>query len=72
MKENPVLSRFQVVLMAVAAGASAANISFYQPILKEIALSFDITESQAGLISMLSQIGFGLGLFFITPLGKTH
>ncbi len=69
MKENEVLSRFQVVLMAVAAGASAANISFYQPILKEIALSFDITESQAGLISMLSQIGFGLGLFFITPLG---
>jgi len=69
MKENDALSRFQVILMAVAAGVSAANISFYQPILKEIALSFDITESKAGLISMLSQIGFGLGLFFITPLG---
>lgn len=69
MEENPALTRFQVILMAVAAGASAANVSFYQPILKEIALSLKITESQAGLISMLSQIGFGLGLFFITPLG---
>lgn len=55
--------------MAIAAGISVANIYYNQPILKEIALSFKVTESQAGTISMLSQIGYGIGLFFIIPLG---
>ncbi len=69
MKENIMLTRFQVVLMAVAAGASAANLYYNQPILKEIASSMNVTESKAGIISMLTQAGYGLGLFFITPLG---
>jgi predicted MFS family arabinose efflux permease len=63
------LSKFQVVLMAIAAGVSVANIYYNQPILKEIASSFHVTENQAGTISMLTQIGYGLGLFFIIPLG---
>lgn len=69
MTERKSLSHFQVVLMAVAAGVSVANIYYNQPILKEIAASFHATENQAGTISMLSQIGYGLGLFFIIPLG---
>ena len=69
MNEKKVLSKFQILLMALAAGVSVANIYYNQPILKEIASSFHATESQVGLISMLSQIGYGLGLFFITPLG---
>lgn len=63
------VSRFLVNLMAVSAGIAVANIYYNQPILKEIAAEFQATEAQAGLISMLSQIGYGLGLFFITPLG---
>ncbi len=69
MNENISLTRFQVVLMAVAAGASAANLYYNQPILKELATSFNVTENKAGAISMLTQAGYGLGLFFITPLG---
>lgn len=67
--EKTSLSKFQVVLMAVAAGFTAANVYVNQPILKEIATSLNISENKAGIISMLTQIGFGLGLFFITPLG---
>lgn len=63
------ISRFQVWVMAVAAGVSVANIYYNQPILKEISDTFSIDETSAGLISILSQIGYGLGLFFITPLG---
>ena len=55
--------------MAIAAGASVANIYYNQPILKDISSTFNVTESKAGIISMLSQIGYGLGLFFIIPLG---
>jgi predicted MFS family arabinose efflux permease len=69
MPKKKSLTKFQVVLMAIAAGVSVANIYYNQPILKEIALSFKVTENQAGTISMLSQIGYGIGLFFIIPLG---
>ncbi|MGE5682912.1 MAG: MFS transporter [Bacillota bacterium] len=63
------LSGFQVILMSAAAGASVANIYYNQPILKEISTTFNINETSAGAISILSQVGYGLGLFFITPLG---
>jgi predicted MFS family arabinose efflux permease len=69
MKSNVILTRFQVILMAIAAGASVANIYYNQPILREIAISLDVNDGKAGMISMLTQIGYGLGLFFITPLG---
>lgn len=60
-------------VMSVAAGICVANIYYNQPILHEIAATFKATESEAGLISVLSQAGYGLGLFFITPLGdKTN
>ncbi|RWW92395.1 MFS transporter [Flavobacterium cerinum] len=55
--------------MAVAAGVIVANIYYNQPILKEIALSLQVNESQIGKISMLSQLGYGLGMFFLLPLG---
>jgi predicted MFS family arabinose efflux permease len=63
------LTPFRIMLMAVAAGVSVANIYYNQPVLKDIADEFHASEQQAGIISMLAQIGYGMGLFFITPLG---
>ena len=68
MPENK-LSKQQVWIMAIAAGAAVANIYYNQPILKDIQESAHVTESQAGAVSFLAQAGYGLGLFFITPLG---
>ena len=55
--------------MAVAAGICIANIYYNQPILKDIAISFGVGEREIGLVAVLTQCGFGLGLFFIVPLG---
>jgi len=55
--------------MSVAAGICVANIYYNQPILKDIAHNFNVPESKAGIISVLAQAGYGLGLFFLTPLG---
>lgn len=67
------LSKLQILVMAVTAGVCVANIYYNQPILKEIATTFGTQESNVGIISVLSQAGYGLGLFFITPLGdKTN
>lgn len=67
--QNIPVTRFHIMLMSVTAGISVANIYYNQPILKEIGSTFHASETQTGYISMLSQIGYGLGLFFITPLG---
>ncbi len=55
--------------MAVAGGVIIANIYYNQPILEEIGTSIGAGEAAIGKIAMLSQLGFGLGMFFLLPLG---
>ncbi|MDZ8140592.1 MAG: MFS transporter [Nostoc sp. DedQUE04] len=66
---NNGLTKFQVLIMAIASGVCVANVYYNQPILKDIASSFQVSESEAGSISVLSQVGYGFGLFFLIPLG---
>ncbi|RYE56313.1 MAG: MFS transporter [Sphingobacteriales bacterium] len=63
------LSNTQILIMSATAGICVANVYYSQPILTSIAHSLNIDEHAAGLITVLSQAGYGLGLFFITPLG---
>ena len=63
------LSKSQIGIMAVAAGVCVANIYYNQPILKDIGASFQRTAGDTGIIAVFSQAGYGLGLFFLTPLG---
>jgi predicted MFS family arabinose efflux permease len=59
--------------MAIAAGICVANLYYNQPILAAIAHTFHTSEGAAGIISVMAQAGYGVGLFFITPLGdKTN
>lgn len=63
------LTRTQILIMAVTAGVAVANVYYSQPILGAIAGTFHIATEKAGVISVLSQIGYGVGLFFLTPVG---
>ena len=63
------LTRTQVLIMAATAGIAVANVYYSQPILHAIAQQFHISAEKAGTISVLSQVGYGLGLFFLTPIG---
>ncbi|MGY0036782.1 MFS transporter [Pedobacter sp. NJ-S-72] len=67
--EKPNLHPAIIPLMAVSAGVIVANIYYNQPILNEIGQALHVSESQIGRISMLSQLGYGLGMFFLLPLG---
>ncbi len=55
--------------MAIGCGVMVANIYFCQPLLGAFARQFRVSEEQASLINILTQCGYGLGLFFIVPLG---
>jgi len=66
---EPQVSRSLLALMAASSGAVVANLYYSQPLLAEIARDFSLTGAQVGLIPALTQIGYGLGLLLITPLG---
>ena len=55
--------------MTVAAGICVANIYYNQPLLKDMATDLQVDERKIGLIPVLTQSGYALGLFFLTPLG---
>ncbi len=69
MLEKQTLSSTHILIMSITAGICVANVYYSQPILGAIAASLHVDEKSAGLISVLSQAGYGLGLFFLTPLG---
>lgn len=58
-----------LLLFAIASGLSVANIYYAQPLLDQIALDFKVSAGSVGLVITLTQIGYGLGLLFVVPLG---
>jgi predicted MFS family arabinose efflux permease len=67
--ENKGLTKPQLVTMTIAAGICVANIYYNQTLLKDMARDLQVDERRIGLISVLTQCGYALGLFFLTPLG---
>jgi len=57
--------------MAVASGATVANLYYNQPLLSEIANTFRASNHAVGLIPTVTQIGYGLGMLLIGPLGDS-
>ncbi|MFD9882839.1 MFS transporter [Streptomyces alboflavus] len=68
-EQAPALSRRTILLLALAGAVAVANVYFAQPLLATLSQDFGISEGAVGAIVTLTQIGYGLGLFFIVPLG---
>ena len=64
----PKVSAATILLLAASCGLLAANIYYAQPLIKPIAEALGLAPQAAGLIVTMTQIGYGLGLFFIVPL----
>ena len=56
-------------LMAITCAFAVANLYYNQPILAEIAQSFDVTAAEVGWIPTLTQMGYASGLLLFVPLG---
>ncbi|WP_044561700.1 MFS transporter [Azospirillum sp. B4] len=59
-------------LFAVTCGAVVANIYYVQPLLADIAASFQVGMGRAGMLVTVTQVGYALGLLLVVPLGDTH
>ena len=61
--------RLVILLLAIACGASVANLYYAQPLLGLIRASFGISSGSAALVVTVTQVGYAAGLALLTPLG---
>ncbi len=61
-------TNFLIFILAISCGSLAANIYYAQPIVQFIVKDLNISSNLSGLLTTLTQIGYGLGLFFIVPM----
>lgn len=62
------LSRFAILLMAMACGVMVANIYYAQTLIDVIGPEIGMSPGVAGLITTLTQLGYGVGLFLVVPI----
>lgn len=72
LKENQGLPISILWSLAIIAGISVANLYYNQPLLSMIRHELGISEFKANLISMVTQIGYAIGLLFIIPLADLY
>ena len=61
--------RWTTMLLAVACGLIVANLYYAQPLAGPIGTALGLPASADGLIVTMTQVGYGLGLLLIVPLG---
>ncbi len=67
-QNNHKLSKSLVLLMAVAAGTAVANLYYIQPLLGEIARALNVNQVNVGFTTMLTQVGYAVGMLLLLPL----
>ncbi len=63
------LSPRLVLLLAVAAAGTVANLYYAQPLLPGIARDLGVTVREVGWVPVLTQVGYAVGLLLFIPLG---
>src|SRR5476651_1954752 len=67
--EKPHLTSLILWIMTITTGFVVANIYYNQPLLGDIAQTFQVTSAKVGQVAVFTQIGYAVGLLFIVPLG---
>lgn len=70
--QNESLSTPLVFTLAAGAGLSVASIYYSQPMLDIISKQFNAGIGAVGMVPMLTQAGYALGILLLAPLGDRH
>jgi len=68
MQSQPLKSSV-VLLFAIACGLAVGNVYYAQPLLDAMAEAFAMSPATIGIVITLTQIGYGIGLVLLVPLG---
>jgi predicted MFS family arabinose efflux permease len=63
------LSAPLIFLLALSCGLIAANLYYAQPLIEPIGQALGMSSDRQGLLVTLTQLGYGLGLVLLAPLG---
>ncbi|SDZ64259.1 Predicted arabinose efflux permease, MFS family [Variovorax sp. YR266] len=66
---TPQITAAMALLFAVACGLAVANVYYAQPLLDTLAATFGIRPATVGIVITITQVGYGLGLLLVVPLG---
>lgn len=66
---TPALSPALTLLLSITCALAVANVYFAQPLLDSMAQSLGVDTGMIGIVVTATQIGYGVGLIFIVPLG---
>lgn len=69
---RPGLSRGLIALIAFACGAMVANIYYAQTLIARIGPEIGLSPALSGAIVTLTQLGYGIGLCLLVPLGDLY
>lgn len=72
LRENEGIERSLLLTMAVIAGLTVANCYYNQPLLEMIRQDMGVSQHEANLITVVTQIGYALGLCFLIPMGDLY
>ena len=72
LKENEGIERTLLLTMAIIAGLTVANCYYNQPLLEMIRHDMGVSQHEANLITVVTQIGYALGLCFLIPMGDLY
>ncbi|WP_443191578.1 MFS transporter [Pseudomonas indica] len=66
------LSRGLILLLATGAGLSVATLYYSQPMLGVLGADIQAGERAVGMVPMLTQLGYALGILLLAPLGDRY
>ena len=56
-------------VLAIAGALTVANLYYSQPLLDRMRASLGVSQHAIGIVAMMTQLGYGLGMLFVVPLG---
>lgn len=68
LEKDKGIPKYILLMMSAVGGLTVANLYYNQPLLEEMRVSLGIGELEANLITVITQIGYALGLLFVVPM----
>ncbi|MBQ0769519.1 MAG: MFS transporter [Bizionia sp.] len=65
----PKLTNSVLYLTSISAGLVVANLYYNQPLLHQMAVTFNVSDAAVSNVALSTQLGYAFGLLFIIPLG---
>lgn len=69
---KPELTTTTLWVMAIATGLVVANLYYNQPLLADMAHTYNVSNTRVGQVAVLTQIGYATGMLFIAPMADMY